>query len=407
METEAKIKQLQTLLYDDEDFAFISQYTKNKRKHIFSVIGKQHDELTFSRMLKYFLDPNEDHLLQDYFLRKFLHYLIKNNEEYFVNLKIDRLTIDTYDLNDTKIYREFYIEDQSRQGRLDIYIIVDNRIHILIENKLYSSEGAQQTFSYKRWADKFIKNKKVIFCFITPEGYNAEEDDFLPLSFNDLLNIFNIQHLKKEFDDRVSFLLNNFITWVKEYIPMDSEIKKKCRAIYRNYKDAIDLLLKHIPSVETFIIEIANFINNDKTNDYTAQKGSYWITVSPKSWIENEHFKANSKYSKLRYQYNFDQLTETSTMYLIMPDNEYLKEKVSLNANLLFNKNIDEVTHNNWSNQDHYEIKKEQLITENLIDNFETEAEKYAKEIVEKFNNARRECFDIDFENEWLKSLIK
>lgn len=403
MENKVFLKNLEKLIYDDKHFSALNLKTNSIEKHIFSIINKEHDELTFSRTLKFFLDPNEDHLLYDFFIRRFLHYLIKSNEDYFDNINISRLSIDTLDFKNTKVFREYSIGEN---GRLDIYINISDDIHVLIENKLLSAEGIEQTLRYKQWADSKLNKKKVIYCFITPEGLQADCLSFLSISFDDLLKIFSDFNYDSKLNQRINFILNNFLNWIKEYTVMDKETKKICRSIYNKHKETLDLLIKNIPSVQAFMTEISSQINL-KSNDYIGHNGSSWTTVSPKSWVKNTLLKASSKYSKLRYEYAYNQNTETIVMQLVVPEDEFVKKWVSDHSITLFKVSPELISPvKNWG-QYYYKIEENELILENLIDDFEDKADVFASKLLTLFEKSIKECFNKNFENEWLEQLKK
>ncbi|MCK4638864.1 MAG: PD-(D/E)XK nuclease family protein, partial [Bacteroidales bacterium] len=129
-------------LEEDDDFKKLIDITKKKKKTIFDIIDKKRDELIFSSVLKYFLDPKEDHNLQDYFLHKFFHLLINDNPNNLKIKKVFREILDSSKLSDANVFKEYSIGED---GRLDIVIKLPNKLVCVVEVKLFSYEGNEQT----------------------------------------------------------------------------------------------------------------------------------------------------------------------------------------------------------------------------------------------------------------------
>ena len=72
--------------------------------NIFEAIGSIRRELRHSDFLKFIFDPSENHGLGGYALKEFLKYIIKKNKSF---LDISVIDVDTYDLSDTELRREW------------------------------------------------------------------------------------------------------------------------------------------------------------------------------------------------------------------------------------------------------------------------------------------------------------
>jgi hypothetical protein len=249
------ISKFENLLYDDSQFLELRKRLKSKKRSIFNIIIKDSDELTFSRTLKYFLDPAEEHFLNDTFLKEFLYVLsIKSDNQ------VSRLYFDTLNLQDCKVYREFSAKEY---GRIDVFIELKNEFALVIENKLYSEEGIEQTIRYEEWANSYLKNKykRILLCFLTPDGKQAESNSFIALSINDIINIFNSNEVINQLNSNNKFLLENFNLWLEELKMTDKNLKKICQSIYKKYKVEIDFIVENAPTTTAFLKDILTLVN--------------------------------------------------------------------------------------------------------------------------------------------------
>ena len=103
----------------------------------------------------------------------------------------------------------------SNQKRIDIFVRLidnrDNKINIIIENKLLSHEHNQQTQNYSRWLNTFYPQyyNENIFIYLKPSWNTSKavDSDFRPITYRKLLSLI---------DDSTDYIINDF----KEYIKM-------------------------------------------------------------------------------------------------------------------------------------------------------------------------------------------
>lgn len=339
---ELDTQKIEELLFDSQEFKELKKLVENKKRTIFNIIAKESDELTFSRILKYFLDPNEDHNLGDYFLRRFISIFIKLN-----NISgISRLYVDSLNLKNCNVHREFPIKEF---GRIDIFIELDKEFALIIENKLYSEEGAEQTKRYENWAKSYIskKYKHLLFCFFSPDGKLAESEYFKSLSIGDVIPIFKNTTLINQLNQDNKFLLEHFSNWMEELKMIDTELIKTCRSIYKKYKNEINIIIENAPTITAFLKDIA-ISTNKKINEYYAHSATDWFTLSPKKWIEKENLKATAKYSKVRIEYNY--IFDSSNLFLtlVIPNSDEFINILKNKSNELFNLEFENIQ--SWKN---------------------------------------------------------
>ena len=103
--------------------------------NIFRICGIAHYELRHSAIIAEFLNPEGSHGCKAFFLRHF-----------FDTIGIEYKNVE---LENAKIYTEY----ATTCGRFDIFIDLGNK-SVIIENKVYASEGNGQLASYRQYLDK-------------------------------------------------------------------------------------------------------------------------------------------------------------------------------------------------------------------------------------------------------------
>ena len=299
-----KIERIAESLYEDDDFQEITKYIKSRDFHLFSAICRDRDERTLVRSIRYFLDPSESHGLGPKLLRKFLHELVVLEKEKCADSGHSKLHIDRLPLEQCSVLREISFGEF---GRADVVIDLPRKLYCLVELKLHSGEGIEQTNRY----DEFLRSRVegnyeiVLRCFLTPEGYPAQNNNFTPMSFEVLKKIF--AEVSSQVNRDNHFLLNHLIRWIKELCPMDDDLKQICRSVYAKFQEEIDLIMENAPTPTAFLKDVSLKINKLYSKDYKAHSGNYWLTVSPTCWLEDEMLQDTKSYSKLYIGLNYEE----------------------------------------------------------------------------------------------------
>lgn len=130
---------------------------RGEQFNIFEICGVDHFEVMHSKIISSFLNPKASHGQKEKFLRIFL------------DLLEDATAIDILSAN---VYTEYVIDN----GRIDILIEDRNNHGIIIENKIYASDGNEQLKRYDTFAkNKYSKGKYTIY-YLTLDGHEASED---------------------------------------------------------------------------------------------------------------------------------------------------------------------------------------------------------------------------------------
>lgn len=162
-------------LYTDKDKIKFNDF------NLFTILGFPHLRLEqiHSNILAWLLNPKESHYLGDKFLNLFLlRYL---NLEFRRDLKV-------------RVLRE--VQEQS--DRPDI-IIDSKEFTVLVENKIDSTEGKNQSWRYyHRWNQKETAAKQIYFVWVTKDGRMPECQHYFPVSYYDIADCLSELQFRKD-----------------------------------------------------------------------------------------------------------------------------------------------------------------------------------------------------------------
>lgn len=150
--------------------------------NIFSLLQVETDEIrTHSRFIAELLNPNGIHNQGDVFLKKFLKSFPQ---------------IEDFDEN-TRVFVEYYVGkvEKEKGGQIDILLKDTSGNVIMIENKIYAGEQANQLLRYK---NAFPNGKLFFLTLKGNESNNIKNfEDYIPISYeNDIVNW--LEECKKE-----------------------------------------------------------------------------------------------------------------------------------------------------------------------------------------------------------------
>lgn len=132
---------------------------RGERFNVFKMLGVAHYEVTHSKIIAGFLNPQGSHGQGDLFLRLFLQ-TIENK---------DGIDIDT---SNAKVYTEYDTGD----GRIDILIEDNTGYGIVIENKVYAGDQPEQLIRYNSFAENKYKKDNYTIYYLTLFGYKASNN---------------------------------------------------------------------------------------------------------------------------------------------------------------------------------------------------------------------------------------
>lgn len=246
-----KQKAIEDLLMDMEIFEQIE--TKLSNFNAFETLGIVNTEIRHSNVLAWLLNPKENHGLGDVFIKKLIQTLFYQNKNIILKSNLTLFDISLMDYDDFNIRREW--------RNIDILAISEeNKLVLVIENKVWSKESNNQLKKYFDIIHKEFSEYNKVFIFLTPYG-DASSDEENWISFN-YKNIFDILQksieLKKDLiSQSVKFFIEQYLEILRRYIVGDFELEKICREIYYKHQKALDLIFEYKPDIYS---EISDYI---------------------------------------------------------------------------------------------------------------------------------------------------
>lgn len=218
---------IQSLL-DDESFQNLSGSLRSF--NLFSAVDAVYLERHHSALLRFLLDRNEVHGLESAFFDRLM----------------DRV-IGAESPKRARFYPSARMLVTRETDRVDIRVVdLDNRFVVIVENKIRSKEHSDQLDRYwRKTVLRFQPPKYEMFgLYLTPTGEPPEsrKSPYLPVGY--ALVADTIDEVIAERNPRcdVKMLMTHYAAILRSHIVGDS---KRYRAIYREHKQAIDLIYRH------------------------------------------------------------------------------------------------------------------------------------------------------------------
>lgn len=204
------------------------------RFNLFEALNISRQEIRHSRFLAYLLDPHAAHGLGERFLRGILLAAADGHPE----LPVSRLELSIKDLSDASV--------QCERDHFDITVQVPSlKLLFVIENKVDAAEGDGQLKRYRELASKKYPDYKFMGSFLTPDGYEGEDSAWGTMSYGQVVNEIRSVLTDTALSPEVHIALNHYVDLIEREIMTSKTLIDACREIYRNHKNAFDLVIEH------------------------------------------------------------------------------------------------------------------------------------------------------------------
>lgn len=272
--------------------------------------------LTFKNEEKYNLNENIFRILKvdDLEIRhsNFLAWLLLNNKN-FLNAFLSSRNLCGFDENTCSklsnseylVYREYRNKKELNNKSLDIVIDFSKyKILIVIENKIYATEGENQLKDYYELienSEEFESYKKLYF-YLTLNGVSPiqkeDREHWKSISYKDILNI--LKKIKLTTKSKVEYILiKNYIEILTEKIKMPTDRVKEYFEIYKNNKEIVTEMATYIPNIKARANIVREYLSSvpklrivsSKQNTYIYFQNSdvvdcFRLHNLPDNWIE-------------------------------------------------------------------------------------------------------------------------
>lgn len=239
--------------------------------NIFNALKLDNTEIRHSNFLSWLMNPREKHNVGDYFLKEFFKTAL-NGFGCDPRIGIKPLDIINERFYDCEIRREY--------NNIDILIInPDSKFLCLIENKIWSGEHSEQLERYAQIVENEFKDYKKLHIFLVPNPDEAilerkcKENEnavyYISVGYEQVVNA-----IEKTLNHRSSIMSSDVKVFIEHYKEMvernimnkiDKETMDFCRALYKQHKEAIDLINECNESVAPEIMKILKEIIDEES----------------------------------------------------------------------------------------------------------------------------------------------
>lgn len=346
--------------------------------NIFTSLNLINNEIRHSNFLSWLMNPKENHNLKDYFLSSLLKVISVRASSLEINTP-SIFDIDNWNFIDAEILREW--------RNIDMLIKDDNhKLICVIENKIYSKEHSGQLRRYKEIVEAEYPDYQKMFVYLTIEGDEASDDEYLSISYQDIIKIITniIDNKSASIGEEILIFISHYREMFRRYIMENSEIQEICKKIYKKHKKALDLIFEYKPDLLMEINEcLIEIIKKDSDLILDFSSKSYIRFVTKKLDFIPKKGKGWTKSERILL-FEFKNNPNGVTLYLIIgPGPKEIREKLYEIAkkNLkLFN-----VASRSFTSQWFSIYKKSIIKAKNYEDKDISEIREHIKEKIESF----------------------
>jgi hypothetical protein len=264
-----------------------------KRFNIFEALGVVRAERKHSNFLAFLLQPKASHRLGSRLLKRFLQEAL-NAEPQVSSLK--PIDIELLDLSQAEVHVE----------RDDIDILILDKINnlcVIIENKVDSSEHSDQLSKYFNLISYRFPSSIKFGVYLTADGSAPEEprdrEHYAPISHSKVRELVKEVSVVMDLgvEDGVKFALKQYVDVLGRHFMADAEIKGLCERIYKQHKEAIDLIFANLPDKTSVAGEIFKGLIASRPDLILDDCTTAYVRFIPKS-IDLPYFRFSSDWTK-------------------------------------------------------------------------------------------------------------
>ena len=284
-------KILESFVVNNKDLEALE--AKVSRFNIFEAVGMARQEIKHSNFIGFLLDPSEKHQLKDLLIKKLLINILSDSQD----APLDILDVSISDFKGAEVRREW--------KNIDLLIYSpSNNFVCTIENKVDASLHYRQLEDYSELIYKEFPQCKKIFVYLTKDGDDAPEVIIDPtkngnsfkvnwesLSYATIADIIETVYndYRSHISEDIYLSMCHYVDLVRRHIMSESDIAKLCRKIYKQHRQAIDLIYEHRPDIRSDIEEYVGKIIQESTlpeKDRLKKDHSTptYIRFSPEEW---------------------------------------------------------------------------------------------------------------------------
>ena len=254
------------------------------RFNIFDALGIARAEIRHSNFLAFLLDPAESHGLSALFLRALVMDLLKSAP--ISKRPFSPIEIDGTEFRGVEVRREW--------NHIDLLIRSEQPAFVLtIENKVDAAEHGTQLDDYWTEAREEFADSRHLFVYLTRDGApptkaKVSMDAWLPYSYRDLFRVFSRtrQTYANAIGDDVLVFLDHYLSLIETRFMDSPEIDDLCRRIYKNHRQALQLIHERVGSPASGIVAEIEAVFEADPRWHMFQRTSSSIDFVPRDWLD-------------------------------------------------------------------------------------------------------------------------
>lgn len=247
------------------------------RFNIFDALGIVRAEIRHSNFLAWLLDPSESHGQGSLFLSAILMDLLGQCP---ADLRpFSPIHLDGAELRGVRVLREHH--------NIDILIECSQpRFVIAIENKIDSGEHSDQLDRYTKTVEELFGQVRALFVFLTREGDEPSDAAWTTYTYRDIHStLARVRKVNEaSIGDDVLTFLDHYLNMIGSRFMDDPTIDELCQTIYKNHRQAIDLIFDRIGLAGS---ETINAIAEDISTLpgwMVSYRGPTYLEIIPSAW---------------------------------------------------------------------------------------------------------------------------
>lgn len=244
--TDPALKALEDFVVDNADLEALEGLLG--KFNIFEAIGAVRQELRHSDFLAYLLDPQQNHGLEDAFIKKLLQRALSLASDSPV--PITAIDLDTWDLEEMEVLREW--------RNIDILVTdAQHQLVVAIEKKVDAREHSDQLQHYRQTLAQHFPGWKLLGLYLTPDRAVPSDDLFIPIDYGLVASLIDklAEARASTLGQDARTLMIHYTETLRRHIVGESDVAKLCQRIYRKHKQAIELIIEHRPDLQATIRE--------------------------------------------------------------------------------------------------------------------------------------------------------
>ena len=261
------------------------EYNNYHKDNIFGITKTSRWELMHSNFIAWLLSSDESHSLGNYTISQFIKtcYLIKDKPEN-MQARLDESMLPYYTsegfiIGTSRVEREYPCNKRSIDILIEVGLSNGKKLPIIIENKVESKEGKNQTIDYFNFGEEVYKDRAIylepIYVYLSPQ-YNKdlpEQKEYILFRYQDLVDNVLEPALWNAGDSDTSRNIRMYLQCLS--FQTDNEKGDRTMAISSEEKRIIDDFIKQNKNLLTAVINELDGISDNTKNKVIGSVRNY------------------------------------------------------------------------------------------------------------------------------------